>query len=83
MNFSFDAWVNKVLGYVSKQISVFVAFLFFVFTLGAVYSWFLISMGTQYIEYLIVLPAVMGIIAYYNRAFAIAVFIIVIAFMIL
>lgn len=83
MGFNFDDWVNKLLGFVSKQISIFVAFLFFIFTLGAVYGWFLISIGTQYVEYLIILPAVMGIIAYYNRIFAIAVFVIVLAFLIL
>ncbi len=73
-----DSFFVGVADYIGKQISRFVAFLFFVFTAGAVYGALLAYRQVQFAELFIILPAALGIIAYYNRTFALVIFIAVV-----
>lgn len=69
-----DGWVEKVLDYVTAQISSFVAFLFLLFSAGAVYGSAITSRQHELGTWLLIAPAVLGLIAYYSRTFALAVF---------
>ncbi|MFH1224506.1 MAG: hypothetical protein V1676_01755 [Candidatus Diapherotrites archaeon] len=69
-----DGWVEKVLEYVTKQISSFVAFLFLLFSAGAVYGSVITARQHELGVWLLIAPAVLGLMAYYSRAFALAVF---------
>jgi hypothetical protein len=73
-----DRAFARISTYLTQQISRFVAFLFFLFTLGAVYGWWLCWRGVPNQELLIIAPAILGIIAYYNRTFAIVMFVAII-----
>ncbi len=68
-----DNWFGKISDYVTGGISSFVAFLFFVFAAGAIYGSLAIS-KSQLGTYLIIAPAIIGLIAYYNRGFSIIMF---------
>ncbi len=73
-----DKWFGKVQKEVSSKIGNFVAFMFFLVALGA---WIGMSVAHNYPNeslLAIMLPAVAGLLAYYNRAFATAVFVVVI-----
>jgi len=70
-----DSFFRGVSNYITGTISAFVSFLFFVFTLGAVVIWIAQRLAPEFVELIILLPAVAGIIAYYNRTFAIVLFI--------
>jgi len=69
-----DNFFEKVENYITGGISTFVAFLFFLVTIGALYGFFVASKKGDYQEWFLIAPAIAGLIAYYNRAFAIAVF---------
>ncbi len=73
-----DGWFTKIQKEVASKIGNFVAFFFFLIAIGA---WIGISVAHNYPNeslLAVMLPAVAGLLAYYNRAFATAVFIIVI-----
>lgn len=80
INKKFDSWYEKVKGYVTKKVSTFVAFIFLLIALGVV-------VGIQATHYfsgaawgIVIIPAGIGIIAYYNRAFATILFMIMMLF---
>ena len=69
-----DKIFARIANYISQRISTFVAFLFFIFTLGAVYGAWIVIRKSPMIEILIIIPALMGLLAFYNRSFATAIF---------
>ncbi|MEM4327089.1 MAG: hypothetical protein QXZ13_02895 [Candidatus Diapherotrites archaeon] len=75
-NSMIDKLFNDLLNYMTKSISTFVAFLFMLITVGAVIG-YVIGIRRED-EWLIMAPAIIGLIAYYNRAFAIVIFAILI-----
>ena len=62
----------KVEDYITKSISRFVAFLFILISAGAVLGYVVGTKGEG--EIFILAPAVAGLLAYYNRDFAVAAF---------
>ncbi len=67
-----DGLFERAQGYITKSISRFVAFLFILVSIGAVMGYFVAQQrGT---EFLVIVPAFAGILAYYNRDFAVALF---------
>ena len=85
--FSVTAWIENrfksIAGYVGAQISRFVAFLFLLFAVGAFFGAFVYTNFPHIGIWLIVAPAVLGIIAYYNRVAAIVLFALFFVFFIL
>jgi hypothetical protein len=69
-----DSWIEKVLKYVNEKISFFVAFLFFIYTSGAFTALIVIQRWPEQAYLVVVLPLVAGVLAYYNRALAAALF---------
>lgn len=69
-------------GYISAQISHFVAFLFLLFAVGAFFGAFVYTRFPQIGIYLIIAPAVLGLIAYYNRTVAIILFALFLVFVV-
>ena len=78
-----DKWYNKVLSYLSDRMSAFVAFLFFLFAVGAFYGNFIVTRFPELETYLLIAPLVVGLIAYYNRAFATIAFVFLLLFVFL
>ena len=78
-----DSWYCKIMDWVTTQVADFVAFLFIVFSLGMVYGWFIVSKNPQFGTTLLLVPPILGVIAYFNRAFATAIFILVILLVII
>ena len=72
-------WVeNRFVGisnYLGAQISRFVAFLFLLFAVGAFFGAFVYTRFPEIGVYLIIAPAVLGLIAYYNRVAALVLFV--------
>lgn len=62
-----DNWFAKIEDYIGQSISTFAASIFLIFTMGAVFG----HLFTQTNPNLLVVPAVLGVLAYYNRAFAV------------
>lgn len=62
-----DNYFGKINAWIGKSISNLAAFLFLLFSVGALYG---VLFGTQNILFLIA-PPVLGILAYYNRTFAV------------
>ena len=69
-----DDFFKKIETRITEKISTFVAFLFFLITLGTFFGFMVASKHGEYQQWLLILPAVAGLFAYYNRAFAIAAF---------
>ena len=71
-------WLEKrfmgLAGYLSTGISRFVAFLFFLFAVGAFFGAFVYTSYPKIGFFIILIPAVLGLIAYYNRTVAIFLF---------
>ena len=76
-----DGFFDKIAHYIGTGIQRFVSFLFFLFTAGAVFGYWVAISGNPFDEYFILAPAIMGIVAYYNRTAAILLFIILIVVM--
>lgn len=70
-----DSVFQRVINYVGKRISNFVAFLFFLFTAGMVFGVIIAFRFPSFMHWFILAPAVMGLIAYYNRTIATILFI--------
>lgn len=70
-----DSLFQRVVGYVGKQISTFVAFLFFLFTAGVAFGVFISMRFPELVPYFVIAPAIMGLIAYYNRTVATILFV--------
>jgi len=71
-------WLEKrflgLANYLSAGISRFVAFLFLLFALGAFFGAFVYTSHPKIGFFLIMVPAVLGLVAYYNRIAAIFLF---------
>ena len=70
-----DKWFNKLDNYFTGKIAAFVAFLFFLFTVGAVFGAVSVWKLPGLAPYIIMVPAFLGLIAYYSRGFATLMFI--------
>jgi len=80
-----DDLFGKIVDYVRGGIATFVAFLFLLITIGAIYGALVVthSGGIQGIApILLIAPAFLGFVAYYNRDFAVAIFILLLLFFI-
>ena len=66
-----DKWFEKIQDYLTGGISRFVGFLFFLITAGAILGYVVAQRGEG--EILILIPAAAGLLAYFNRDFAVAV----------
>ena len=78
-----DDWWDKLSNYVTQSISSFVAFLFFLFFAGAVFGALIVAKETPLGGYLILLPAILGLITYYSRDIALVIFIFFLLFLFL
>lgn len=65
-----DPWLEKLSAYITASISSFVAFLFFVLTVGMIFGFIAVKRFPDISTWLILLPAILGLFAYYNRDFA-------------
>ncbi|MFA6064719.1 MAG: hypothetical protein WCW44_03195 [archaeon] len=69
-----DVWFTKVQKEVSVKISYFVAFFFFIIAFGAFLGIMIMQHYPGQAMMAVLLPALAGAIAYYNRAFATGIF---------
>lgn len=65
-----DGLFTKVEKYVTQKIGTFVAFLFLIFTLGAVISIQVSARWPEQTHLVVILPLLAGLVSYYNRAIA-------------
>lgn len=77
---STDKWFTKLMADVTKKIEHFVAFLFFIITIAMWFGIFIVQRFPHQAILAVVLTALAGLVAYFNRAFAVAVFIIMLIF---
>ncbi len=75
-----DSWYEKIMGYITNRVSSFVAFLFFLFTLGAFFGLAVATKAPHLAPYFVIVPALLGLIAYYNRTFATVMFLLLLVF---
>jgi len=75
-----DNIFKKVEDYILGGLSRFVAFLFFLIAIGAFYGFIIARKDSSIQEYLLIAPALLGILAYYSRVIATALFAILIIF---
>ena len=78
-----DNIFQKVEDYITAGISRFVAFIFLLITLGAVFGYFVSQKEGNTATLLLISPAIVALIAYYNRAFAVGVFFVLVLFIFL
>ncbi len=65
-----DNWYDAVATYVSEEVRTFVAFIFFLITVGAIFGALVAARNPAMEPIIILLPAVLGLIAFYNRDIA-------------
>ncbi len=63
--------VVKIFGVLGKTTSILIASLFLIFSLGALYGFFIAHTGTQHQTLLLLIPPALGIFAYFSRGFAV------------
>ncbi len=78
-----DTWFGKIETYVTGVIGAFVAFLFLIFAAGAGAALFVAEQWPEKTFMIVLIPAVSGLMAYYNRTYATLIFIILIGIVIL
>ncbi len=78
-----DKLAKRIENYITGGISKLIAAILFLITIGAAYGYLAASRGEPIAEYFIIAPAVAGLIAYYNRSFAVILFIILVAILLL
>lgn len=69
-----DGIYSKIQKRVTGTISEFVAFFFFIIALGSLITIYIVNQFPQHAFWVVLTPALAGIIAYYNRAFATIIF---------
>ncbi len=69
-----DLWYGKIQKKVNGTISEFVAFFFFVIALGSFITIIIVTQWPQHAFWVVLAPALAGLISYYNRTFATIVF---------
>ena len=71
-----DSFFDKLLHYSTGKIATFVAFLFFLIVLVAVYAVIVTKAPLNFVTTVLVLaPAIVGLIAYNNRDLAVIIFV--------
>jgi len=78
-----DSWFGKIQNYVTGIIGAFVAFLFLIFAAGAAFALFVAEQWPEKAFLVVLIPAVAGMLAYYNRTYATIAFIAMIAIVVL
>jgi len=73
-----DNFFNQLLERATKTIQVFVAFIFLLIAIGAFYGYIVVIRFPEMALLLLMLPAVIGLLAYYNKEIALVLFILVI-----
>lgn len=81
--FNLDKFFDDLSTKVTETLKSFIAFLFLLLAVGAAYGFFVTLKHTEIAPLLVILPAVLGLIAYYNKTFAIAIFVLLIIGLIL
>jgi len=71
---TWDNFFGRIGDYITGSIQRFVAFLFFIITLGAVFGYF-VGSRVDISELVLLIPPVAGLLAYNNRGFAIGAFV--------
>jgi len=74
-----DNWFVKIEKYVTGVIGAFVAFLFLIFAAGAAFALFVAEQWPEKAFLVVLIPAVSGMLAYYNRTYATVAFILLVA----
>ena len=69
--------------YIIDHIQRFVAFLFFLVAIGAFYGFFITRMEAGMQPFLLIAPLLVGLLAYYNRAFSVFAFGLLVLFVII
>jgi TRAP-type mannitol/chloroaromatic compound transport system permease small subunit len=69
-----DSLFEKLSGKVAERISTFVAFLFLLLTIGIIIGLSIGMYHPKYIYHAVAIPAVLGLVAYYNRDIAVVLF---------
>ncbi|MCR4335699.1 MAG: hypothetical protein NUV57_04130 [archaeon] len=80
-NSTWDNFFEKIEDYIGNSVERFVAFIFFIVTIGSVMGYFVGTRGES--ELLLVIMPIAGLLAYNNRAFAIAGFVLFLILIIL
>jgi len=65
-----DGYFDRFSSWLSARISAFVAFLFLLFTAGAIYGTFIVARFPDIGIYLLGAPIALALVAYYNRTAA-------------
>lgn len=67
---------DKIWDAISKSTSILVSSAFIIFALGSLFGYFIATIYTnQGLVFLLLIPPILGLIAYYYRTFAIIIFI--------
>lgn len=76
---------DKIWDFVGKSTSILVASAFIIFALGSLFGYFISTSSyfSQGLEFLLLIPPILGLIAYYYRTFAIIIFILFLLFLFL
>ncbi len=72
-----DKWFGKLQKRVTGTISSFVAYFFFMIALGSFITVIVINQWPQHTFWIVIAPLAAGVLAYYNRAFATAMFLLI------
>ncbi len=65
-----DPWYQRILDYISGQISKFVAFLFLILMIGIAIGFYVVGRAPSFGPLIILIPAIAGLASYYNRDIA-------------
>ena len=68
--------------FITTGISKFIAALFILISLGGLFGWFVAQKGGPFV-WLLILPAIIGLFAFYNRGFAVFGFVLILLFVFL
>jgi len=73
----FEKMFDKIWAFAGKSVSILVAFTFIIFSLGSLFGYFIAMHMSlrQEVVFLLLVPPLLGLIAYYYRTFAIICFI--------
>jgi hypothetical protein len=78
-----DNWFEIIEKYITKKIGYFVAFLFLLIAFGAFVGIIVTQRWPQYSLFTVIVPGIAGMLAYYNRSIAIALFALLMLFVFL
>ena len=78
-----DNFFIDIGNYIADHIQRFVAFLFFLVAIGTFYGFFIASADPGLQPFLLMAPLLVGLLAYYNRAFALFAFVLLALFVVI